>query len=250
MAYKQQRNFIKQVKFFAKDNNITLNNQLFLTGYSEGGYASMATLKKIEEEQITDLKVSMAAPMAGPYPLKAMADYVLKKDSWIFPTLMAYLGYAYATANDKELNTLFNAPYATEIPKLFNKELNYLEVRPSLTQKIKGEGGLYIDSFVSNYFNDDEHWFATEITKNSIHNWIPTTPLRLVQCEGDDLIPYEMATITESKMKELGVSDVVLVPVEKTLGLTNKLGHIACGSLAYGLTTKMFAQVRKSTIGD
>ena len=51
--------FIKKVKVFAKDNNITLNNQLFLTGYSEGGYASMATLKKIEEEQLTDLKVSI-----------------------------------------------------------------------------------------------------------------------------------------------------------------------------------------------
>jgi len=45
--------FIKQVKVFAKDNNITLNNQLFLTGYSEGGYASMATLKKINEGTAT-----------------------------------------------------------------------------------------------------------------------------------------------------------------------------------------------------
>ena len=89
--------FIKQVKKFAVDNNITLNSQLFLTGYSEGGYASLATLKKIEEEDI-GLSVTMAAPMAGPYALKTMADVVLSQPKLSVPSFMANVGYAYAKA--------------------------------------------------------------------------------------------------------------------------------------------------------
>jgi hypothetical protein len=107
--------FIKQVKVFSKDNNITLNNQLFLTGYSEGGYASMATLKKIEEEQLTDLKVTMAAPMAGPYALKMMADGVFSQPKLGVPSFMANVGYSYAKANAQEVNSVINEPYASKL---------------------------------------------------------------------------------------------------------------------------------------
>jgi len=241
--------FIKQVKVFAKDNNITLNNQLFLTGYSEGGYASMATLKKIEEEQLTDIKVTMAAPMAGPYALKAMADGVLSQPKLGVPSFMANVGYAYAKANSQELSSIINEPYASKLPTLFNGDLDRTQIDPQLTQDTTGATGLFTQSLVSDYFASETNWFKVAVTENSVYAWVPTTPVRLVHCEGDDVIPYAISQLTEGTMKAMGASDVALVPVEKALGLNTKVGHASCGSLAYSVTTTMFAEVRKQTIG-
>src|SRR5208283_162747 len=49
------------------------NGQLFISGYSEGGYVAMATQRAI---QAAGGKVTAAAPMSGPYALEAFGDAV------------------------------------------------------------------------------------------------------------------------------------------------------------------------------
>lgn len=49
------------------------NGQLFITGYSEGGYVAMATHRAMEA---AGLKVTAAAPMSGPYAPAAFVDAV------------------------------------------------------------------------------------------------------------------------------------------------------------------------------
>ena len=241
--------FIKQVKIFAGDNNITLNNQLFLTGYSEGGYASMATLKKIEEEQLSDLNVSLAVPMAGPYALKTMADGILSQSSVGVPSFVANIAYSYAKSNNQEINKLINEPYASKLATLFNGDLNRTKIDPELTTVTTGEDGLFVQSFVTDYFANENHWFKEAVTQNSLHTWTATTPVRLVHCEGDDVIPYSISELTLATMQTMGATDVALVPVESTLGLPFKVGHASCGLLAYRVATKMFSTLRKQSIG-
>jgi len=241
--------FIKQVKLFSKDNNITLNNQLFLTGYSEGGYAAMATLKKIEDEQLTDLKVTMTAPMAGPYALKRMADGILSQPKLGVPSFMANVGYAYAKAEGKEVDVIINKAYASQLPTLFNGDLNRTEIDPHLSYDTTGADGLFAQSFVTDYFSNESNWFKVATAENSLHAWVPVSSVRLVHCEGDDVIPYAISQLTEGTMKAMGATNVGIVPVEKTLGLNTKVGHVSCGSLAYKVATGMFAKVRKQTIG-
>jgi len=241
--------FIKKVKVFAKENNIKLNNQLFLTGYSEGGYASLATLKKIEEEQITELKVSMTASMAGPHALKLIADAVFSQPKLDIPAFTANIVYAYAKANNQALTSVVNKPYASSLQALLNGDFERIEIDPKLTQDTTGEKGLLTQSFVTNYFKDESNWFRVALIKNSLHTWAPTTPLRLVHCEGDRVIPYGISQLTEATMKGMGATNVALIPVEKTLGLTKKVDHVECGALAYSISTKLFSEVRKQTIG-
>jgi len=242
--------FIKQVKIFAADNDIKLNNQLFLTGYSEGGYAAMATLKKIEDENLTDLAVTMAAPMSGPYAFKGLADVVLSQDTLTVPSFMANVGYAYAKAYGQDVETIINEPYASKLPTLFNGDLNRSQIDPSLTLETKGATGLFVGNFVTNYFTDENHWFRKAAEENSIHAWAPKTPIRLVHCKGDTVIPYAISQATYGAMKATNPSaNVALVPVEETLGLGYEVNHGSCGSLAYGVAATMFATVRKQTIG-
>jgi len=251
--------FIKIVKTFATQNDINLNNQLFLTGYSEGGYAAMATLKKIEDENLTDLKVTMAAPMAGPYALKPMSDIVLHSDTLGgVPSFMANVGYAYAKAYNQDIETVINEPYASKLPTLFNGDFNRTQIDPQLVDVTKGDTGLFVGNFVTNYFTDDDHWFKKAMIENNLHTWAPKTPLRLVHCKGDDVIPYGISEGTYATMKYINPeTNVTLVPVEATLIATNpgqypadlNVTHGDCGILAYGIATGLFAKERKLTIG-
>ena len=207
----------------------------------------MATLKKIEDEQLNDLTVSMAAPMAGPYAFKAMADSVLSEANLTVPSFMANIGYAYAKANSEDIETVINKPYVSKLSTLFNGDLTRVEIDPSLTTITTGENGLFTQSFITDYFQNDSNWFKVAATKNSLHAWSPTTPVRLVHCEGDDVIPYLISQATNQAMNALGANSVALVPVETTLGLGIKVKHADCGTLAYKVTTGIFAQVRKAT---
>ena len=239
--------FIKAVKIFSTNNEIKLNNQLFLTGYSEGGYATLATLQKIEAD--AELTVTMANPMAGPYDLNVTAFGVLSSPTLSVPSFMAELGYAYAKAYDQTLSTIINEPYASKLPTLVNGSLQREAIDAELTYETTGVNGLFNPTFVGNFFADPNYWFREAMVENSVHAWKPKTSVRLIHCEGDEVIPYGIAQITEATMKAMGAEDVALIPVEATLGLDANITHGECGMKAYGLTTQIFSDVRKATIG-
>ena len=240
--------FIKAAKVFAKNNNIKLNGQLFLTGYSEGGYAALATLQKIEEQN-TGLTVTMAIPMAGPYALKTMSDGVLSQPKLSVPSFMADVGYAYAMTYDKALDSVINEPYASKLDSLFDGTKTREQIDPELSYDTTGQNGLFVPSFVESYFVDGNQWFKQAVAENSLESWAPVTPVRFVHCKGDDVIPFGITQLTAGTMQAMGAENVSVVPVEETLGLPVELGHGVCGSYAYSLTTQIFADTRKATIG-
>jgi hypothetical protein len=95
------------------------SGQLFITGYSQGGYVAMATHRAMEAAGMT---VTASAPMSGPYALAAFVDAVfygeVNGDGPVSATLLltAYqkvYGNIYANAAD-----VFASQYATGIDSL------------------------------------------------------------------------------------------------------------------------------------
>ena len=245
--------FIKAAQVFAKNNDINLNGQLFLTGYSEGGYAAMATLEKIETED-TGLQVTMAAPMAGPYAVDPMAQGVLSQPALSVPSFMANVAYAYANAYSEDVSNVINEPYASKLETLFDGSKTRPEIDPELTTVTTGPDGLFRLDFVQSFFADPSNWFKLAVQENDVYKWAPQTALRLVHCEGDDVIPYAISELTLGTMQVMGSTNIALVPVEKTLaaqgmGDGSPVGHAQCGSMAYGVAAYMFGEARKATVG-
>ena len=52
-----------------KQLSVKTNEQLFLTGYSQGGHACMATQKKLEEEYTNQFTITASSPMSGAYDI-------------------------------------------------------------------------------------------------------------------------------------------------------------------------------------
>jgi hypothetical protein len=80
------------------------NGQLFITGYSQGGYVAMATQRAM---QAAGMKVTAAAPMSGPYALAAFVDAVfygeVNGDAPVSSTLLL-------TAYQKAYGNIYNDP--------------------------------------------------------------------------------------------------------------------------------------------
>lgn len=105
------------------------NGQLFITGYSQGGYVAMATHRAMQAAGMT---VTAAAPMSGPYALAAFADAVFYGEvnggAPISTTLLltAYqeaYGNVYSAATD-----VFETQYASGIETLLPSSLTRSEL--------------------------------------------------------------------------------------------------------------------------
>jgi acetyl esterase/lipase len=88
------------------------NGQLFITGYSQGGFVAMATLRAL---QAAGAKPTAAAPMSGPYALEAFGDAVfygaVNLGSTVFSPMLAN-SYQHAYGNINSTTTpIFSTTY-------------------------------------------------------------------------------------------------------------------------------------------
>ena len=92
-ALDNARVVIARQKLVNDDNyrNIKVGEQLFVSGYSQGGYVAMATARRLEN---SDETVTAIAPSSGPYALAAFADTIFAGNVNIgatrFAPLLAY----------------------------------------------------------------------------------------------------------------------------------------------------------------
>jgi acetyl esterase/lipase len=97
----------------------TDNGQLFVTGYSEGGYVAMATQRALQAAGAT---VTAVAGMSGPYALEAFGDAIFYGSVDIGSTVFAPListSYQHAYGNIYTATTdIYSTTYATGIDTL------------------------------------------------------------------------------------------------------------------------------------
>ena len=99
--------------------NTSDDGKLYITGYSEGGYVAMATVKAMQAAGDT---VTASAPASGPYALEAFGDSIFFGQVDIGSTVFAPLvttSYQKAYANVyQQTSDLYSATYATGIDSL------------------------------------------------------------------------------------------------------------------------------------
>ncbi|MBA4055098.1 MAG: hypothetical protein C0490_10325, partial [Marivirga sp.] len=113
---------IRAASELSTEKNIQFNGRLFLAGYSEGGYATMATHKAIEENNLDKIELIASFAGAGAYDIKGMQDYLFDQQTYDDPHYVAYIARSYQLTYDfpSILSDFFNEPYASRIPSLFD----------------------------------------------------------------------------------------------------------------------------------
>lgn len=209
---------LKAAKEFAAGNAIQFNNRLFLAGYSEGGYATMAAHKAIEENNVDGFELVASFSGAGAYDVKGMQEYLLGLEAYNDPYYLAYLIRAYQLTFDYPaiLTDFFKEPYASRIPSLFDGLNNAEQIDAQLTNTL----GDLVQENLSEKINSDAaySYILDALVENSLTDWAPEKEMYLYHGESDATVPYQNSLDTYNTLLSQGASpDVVsLIPLEGT----------------------------------
>ena len=204
-------------------NTIQDNGELFLTGYSHGGHAAMATNKYIEENSLTsEFKVIAAAPLSGAYDQTgAQFDLIFDGDSNYYaspflPYILASYQEAYGDLY-QNYNEIYDASHATNI------ESYITTANHTGTQWTIMLGSNYYnfmqDSVLQNLLADsdrDSHPINVALRKNNVYDWVPLNPVKMIYCGNDSMVSPLNATVTLDTMISLGATEVEALNVLAT----------------------------------
>ncbi len=203
--------FLKSAQKYAKNKKITLNNQLFLAGYSEGGYVTLATQKEIEENYSSEFDITAVAPMAGPYDLLSTATNLIKQKTYNWP---AYIGFLLTAYNNvygwNRLDDFFVKPYNSKILTLLNGTKTLSEVNSQLPKTISE---LLNKNFIDNFLNGNDTQVINAFKENSLLDWSPTAPIKFYHGEADGVIPYQIVLNTVENLKSRSSSTIELYTI-------------------------------------
>ena len=188
--------------------NFSFSEQLFLSGYSEGGYITMAAHKYIEEELAEEIQVTASAPCAGPYDLSTvMYDLMMTPEPYGSPYYLPYTVLAYDDVYElfTSPSEYFIPPYDTLLPPLFDgnhsgNEVN--NVMPAIPMDI------FLPEFVEEITSDPEHPLRQALQENDVYPWVPQAPVTLLHSIDDELVPVENTLNTYDYFTEHGAENV------------------------------------------
>ncbi|GAA4393734.1 hypothetical protein GCM10023186_45600 [Hymenobacter koreensis] len=191
-------------EFCAKENR-ALNKKTFLLGYSEGGFATMALHKLLEEKHAAEFTVTASAPGAGAYHKTAFANYILNSTQplnflssyvWVLDTYNRVHGL------NRPLSYYFNQPYATQL------QANPFGTVPQQAQQ------LFTPGFRQAVLGSTDQQLATAFRENDVHDWQPRAPLALFHGTADDYVPYFNSEDAYRAMRARGATQVELRPIQ------------------------------------
>ena len=201
---------ILAVREFLETNNISVDQKLFLGGFSEGGYVTMAVHRELELNN-HGLKVTASAPGAGPYDIRFTLDEILTRSSYSSPEL---IGFFIASYNENFLNRpltdYFQEPSATIVDNFFiNRSSSFL----SLQQLPSQIDELLNPTFLEDFRGNGELPLKQFIQDNNLVDWVPKTPITFFHGSSDTTVPSEVSQHTFGKLLELG-TDQDLIDLE------------------------------------
>ena len=213
------------------DCEVRTNGQLFLSGYSEGGYAALATDKFIQDHH-PEIHVTAASPMSGAYDMTGVEGQVMFK-AYTEPHYLPYLLGSYNEVYNlvgPNINVIYKHPYDSIIPQLTSIKPNLDDVIDRLPAI---PGDMLKDSFVNEYLHNPNFSLIEAIRKNNLYDWKPESPVQLCYCDSDEQVTPLNSFVAYKQMRADGARHITLRRAGKNFH------HTRCALVAM-LYTKMY----------
>ena len=209
---------IRALQTYMAENELNWNNQLFITGYSQGGHAAMALHKYIEEEVPDEFQVTASLPMSGPYSLTGvMLDLAFRDVEFNFPSYLVYsargLKEIYPDLYNDE-SELYKEEFLEDIYRFTSSGNGTTELNLNLVEGLLINYGavlpglIFKDSILQVFKSTPEHPFNLALKESDLFDWTPQAPVYMLYCEGDDQVPFRNTVIADSTMNARGAVDV------------------------------------------
>ncbi len=186
--------------------DVAMNDRLYLTGYSQGGWATMQVEKAIELEHSDEFNLQAAASGAGPYDLVQMNEYITSQTNYPMPYFIGYMYNGYTKMNliTTPIGEVFQDPYATRIPTLYDGTKTGDEINAELTTTI---ADLFTADYLANYTTDSKYESVmSTLEENSVDAWNTSIPTLIIHGTDDDFVPIEISSSIYQDFLQKGVS--------------------------------------------
>lgn len=223
---------LRAAKEFISDSlDFDFSNELFLTGYSQGGHSAMATAKYIQENQLqNEFNVAGLIPISGLYNIEWQTKTILNDITFYYPGLVVYLIQSYNNVYGNlftQWSDVLQSPYDTLIPPLLNGLNDFDVVNPLMPLKASQ---YFNPGFISSFFADSISkstpiWQA--LLDNNIYDWTPTVSVNLLYCYADELVFQQNTLDAYDAMMQNGVADLEIEDV-------GNYSHLGCVVPAFG----------------
>ncbi len=192
---------LRAAKELATTLKTDFNGKLFLAGYSQGGYATMAAHKYIEQNGLTDFSLIASFPASGGYDVKGMQEYFFGLTTYSEPFYLAYVAVAYKSYYSnwtQGLSDFFNEPYASTIPGLLDGTKSSSEIDAGLTTSISA---LVKADLRTNIDSDPKYKYIVDAFRiNSLTDWKPAVRMYMYHGDADITVPYNNSVVTLQKL--------------------------------------------------
>ena len=215
------------------------NEQLYLTGYSQGGHSCLATHKRLQDDY-PEIIITASSPMSGAYHMSgAQADVMFSP--YLDPSYLPYLLMTYDEVykiTGGQYSDLFVSPYDTIIPELYKGDLNLFEINDFLP---KTPVDMVQTDLVEQYLNNPQFKFRLALEENNLIDWKTETPTQLCYCTEDQRVLKENSFVAYQTMLANGSTNLTLRKVG------NKVDHIECAGFAFVYTKLWFNTFKKGS---
>jgi hypothetical protein len=171
---------------------------VFLCGFSEGAWASLAALRILESERAPLLG---SALVAGAYDLRRRSlSASMSARSSAQSLYLAYAAWGQAEYYGHPLDTVLTSEYAKLAERLFTDATprEILSALPANPRQIFGQ------SFLDAYDQNGSHWFLDTLAANSLTDVTPRSPLRFYYGSADTEVSPEESLNTARVMSRHG----------------------------------------------
>lgn len=240
---------MRATREYAESNGVFLNDQVFVTGYSQGGHAAMALHRELETELSDEFAVTASAPMSGAYSIGGvMLDFMLSGVEYNHPAYLinTLISYQYVYGNlFSSFEEVFKPEYLGPILQYYNEEITLSTLNDELISLLTSIEGASIplkaikDSLVEAIINDPVHPVRLVMNENNVYDWAPDAPTRLFYCKADDQVSYQNSLVAEAAMQANGAADLVAVDVNPLFN------HAECVTPAVFSTLIFFQQYQQ-----
>lgn len=204
------------VRAWLDEQEIARNDQVFVTGYSQGGHASMA-LHKVLESRGDGPSITAAAHLSGAYvvtppsaPLLGLSQ--VEVGSFRF-FLNQVIGYEFVYNLYGGVESLFVDPYLPFVQQFLAEEidLTQLSVQIDSTLRDNGDvvGDLFVEQYVLDVTNNDPDLLAA-YAENTVSDFAPEVPTLIYYCNGDEVVSPTQAQAAFNAMTTLGSTSVII----------------------------------------
>jgi hypothetical protein len=220
------------------------NGQLHILGYSEGGYAAMATVKELQlnADQYPGLQITRSACLAGPHDLTgAMRQLMIDpnvhyKDPFFLPYMI--FGYNAVYGGLFDPYKAMNPVLLPDIVQWENGSMSGDQVDPLIEQRMGVAPGQVIPRYLMepNWVKeqlDDDVYQTSQVgqilaANNLWSGWAPNRPMLIMASPDDDCVPYANSVKAFTSFVDAGAGQyMTFIPIgKKGDGITHVEGAI------------------------